>query len=158
MSKVKAGMGITAAATLAIATPLIASWEGVRTIPYTDIAGVRTVCYGETNDIEEREYTHEECLALLREGVPDYYQFAMQQVDVDIPITMRAAITSFTYNVGPQAFKSSTMLKKINRGDLWGACDELDRWSYVGKMWVRGLNNRRKAERRLCIAELPADV
>lgn len=150
-------LGISAAATIAIATPMIANHEGLRTEPYTDIGGVATVCYGETN-VPMRRYTKEQCKAMLASRVPDFYQAAMQEVQVEIPITMAAAITSFTYNVGPDAFKKSTMLKKINKKDLWGACEELDRWSYVGKMWVQGLNARRQAEKRLCVAELPANV
>ena len=92
---------------------------------------------------------------MLATRVPDYYFSAMAHVKVDIPITMRAAITSFNYNVGPANFKTSTLLKKINRGDLIGACHELDRWTYVAGMYVRGLANRRKAEKCLCMAEIP---
>lgn len=151
-------LGIGTAAIL-IATPMIATWEGVRTIPYKDIAGVWTVCYGETENIDfTREYTKEDCVELLKQRVPDYYQSAMQQVEVELPITMQAAITSFNYNVGPTAFSKSTMLKKINRNELWGACQELNRWVYAAKMWVRGLSRRREAESRLCVAELQAET
>lgn len=145
----------TAAASIAIATATIASWEGLETKPYFDVAGIQTVCYGETN-VPMKEYTEEQCRTMLANRVPEYYEAAMKNVEVDIPITMAAAVTSFTYNVGPDAFKKSTMLKKINKKDLWGACDELDRWVYAARMWVRGLANRREAEKRLCVAELPA--
>lgn len=146
---------ISAAASIAVATPLIASWEGLETKPYKDIAGVWTVCYGETNNIDfNKVYTKEECDKMLASRVPYYYNAAMGSVKVDIPITMRAAVTSFTYNVGPEAFKKSTMLKKINRNDLHGACDELDKWAYAAGMYVRGLAKRRAAEKQLCVAEL----
>jgi lysozyme len=147
-------LGTTAAAAIAIATGIIGVQEGVKTKPYRDIGGVMTVCYGETK-VEMREHTLEECDAMLAKRVPDYYHSAIKHVKVDIPITMRAAVTSFNYNVGEGNFKSSTMLKKINAGDLWGACSELDRWAYVGQMWVQGLANRRADEKRLCVAELP---
>ncbi|MGB0818882.1 MAG: lysozyme [Candidatus Puniceispirillaceae bacterium] len=149
---------VSSTAAILIATPLIANWEGLRTTPYKDIGGVWTVCYGETHNIEHREYTEQECFDMLKQRVPDYYQYAMQQVEVEIPVTMQAAVTSFTYNVGPEAFRKSTMLKKINRRDFWGACAELDRWVYVAKMWVKGLANRREAEKRLCVAELQAET
>ena len=142
-------------AAIAIATPLIAGWEGVVTSPYKDIGGIWTVCYGETKNIDHNKtYTKQECKELLDSRVPDYYHSALTRVETEIPITMQAAITSFNYNVGPTNFRKSTMLKKINRGDLWGACEELDRWAYVGSMWVQGLANRREAEKRLCVAEL----
>lgn len=153
------GLGVIAAASIAVATPTIATWEGFRGQPYKDIGGVWTVCYGETENIDiNRTYTKEECDAMLAKRVPDYYNGAMKHIDKDIPITMRAALTSFNYNVGEGNFSRSTLVKKVNRGDLLGACKELTKWSYVGKMWVKGLNNRRKAEYRLCTAELPAEV
>jgi lysozyme len=136
-------------AAIAIATPLIGTWEGLETKPYKDIGGIITVCYGETENIENRAYTKKECDEMLEKRVPDYYHSAMKHVKVDIPITMAASITSFNYNIGPGNFSKSTMLKKINAKDFWGACEELDRWVYVGKMWVKGLANRRASEKRL---------
>jgi lysozyme len=151
--------GVLGMASIAVATPVIATWEGVETKPYKDIGGVWTVCYGETENIDiRREYTKSECDEMLAKRVPEYYSAAMEHVTYDIPITMRAAITSFTYNVGAEAFKRSTMLKKINKGDLWDACQELDRWAYVGRMWVRGLANRRAKEKELCVAEIKGDA
>lgn len=156
MSARKKVLSAAAAAAIAVATPTIASWEGFRGEPYKDIGGVWTVCYGETEGVTpDKVYTKEECDAMLAERVPDYYFAATRHIQRAIPITMKAAVTSFTYNVGEGAFKRSTMLKKINKGDLHGACKELDKWSYVGSMWVKGLNNRRKAEYQLCVAELP---
>ncbi len=34
----------------------------------------------------------------------------------------RAALYSFTYNVGTGAFSKSTLLKRLNTGDVDGAC------------------------------------
>lgn len=147
-------LGGAAAVSIALATTNIAGWEGLETVPYFDSIGVQTVCFGETN-VEMREYTEEECISMLRERVPEYYNAAMSKVEVDIPPTMAAAVTSFTYNVGVGAFHKSTMLKKINKKDLWGACSELDKWTYAAGMYLRGLANRREAEKRLCVAELP---
>lgn len=149
-------LGGVTAASIAIATPVIQTWEGIETTPYQDIGGVWTVCYGETQNIDlSREYTKQECDDMLAKRVPEYYNSAMKHVTYDIPITMRASITSFVYNIGEGNFKNSTMLRKINQGKLWEACDELDRWVYAARMYVRGLANRRKHEKRLCIAELP---
>lgn len=150
-------LGIGAAGTIAvaaIATPFIGGWEGLETKPYYDIGGVLTVCYGETEDVEHREYTKEQCEYMLQERVEGFHKQVMGRIDKDIPITMQAAVTSFAYNVGIDAFGRSTLLKKINRGDLYGACQELDRWVYVGRTYVQGLANRRESEKRLCVAEL----
>lgn len=150
-------LGIGAAGTIAvaaIATPFIGGWEGLETKPYYDIGGVLTVCYGETEDVEDRTYTREQCEMMLQQRAMEFHAQAMAKVDKELPITMQAAVTSFAYNVGIDAFGRSTLLKKINRGDLYGACQELDRWVYVGRTYVRGLANRRAAEKRLCVAEL----
>ncbi|WP_373417642.1 glycoside hydrolase family protein [Serratia marcescens] len=64
--------------------------------------------------------------------------------------TQRAAIYSFSYNVGPYAFIGSTMLKKLNAGDPAGACGELKRRKYAdGKEW-KGLITRREVENTVC--------
>lgn len=153
-------LGVAAAGTIAagLATPFIGGWEGLETKPYYDIGGVLTVCYGETQGVEDREYTRKQCEQMLNVRVQDFHNQVMQRVKVDMPITMQAAVTSFAYNVGINAFTNSTMLRKINAGSLNSACDELDRWVYVGKTYVRGLANRRAAEKKLCKAELPEDV
>lgn len=59
---------------------------------------------------------------------------------------------SFAYNVGAQAFCSSTLVAKLNGGDYAGACNELSRWVYAGGVRVQGLVNRREAERKRCLA------
>ncbi|WP_406704873.1 glycoside hydrolase family protein, partial [Sodalis sp.] len=63
----------------------------------------------------------------------------------------KAALASFVYNVGGGAFSRSTLLKKLNTGDIPGACDEIRRWVYVdGRVW-KGLVSRRNVERELCL-------
>jgi lysozyme len=64
----------------------------------------------------------------------------------------RAALYSFTYNVGTEAFSKSTLLKKLNAGDQSGACDELRRWKLAGGKKWKGLIKRREIERSLCLA------
>ncbi len=66
----------------------------------------------------------------------------------------RAALGSFTYNVGVGAFNSSTLLRKAKSGDLIGACNELTRWVYAGGRKLKGLVIRREAERELCLSGL----
>lgn len=161
MSMRTKALGVGAAGTIAvaaIAAPFIGGWEGLKTKPYHDIGGVLTVCYGETQGVEERQYTRQECKDRLESRVSDFHSNVMALIEKDIPITMQAAVTSFAYNVGITAFKRSTLLKKVNSGDLYGACQELDRWVYVGKTYIQGLANRREAEKRLCVAELRVPV
>jgi lysozyme len=59
------------------------------------------------------------------------------------------AMVDFTFNVGCGAFRKSTLLKKVNAGDMVGASNEFMKWTYVGKVQVRGLIRRRTDERSL---------
>jgi lysozyme len=59
------------------------------------------------------------------------------------------AMVDFTFNVGCHAFHNSTLLKKVNAGDMTGASNEFMKWIYVGKTPVRGLIKRRTDERNL---------
>ena len=44
------------------------------------------------------------------------------------------ALVSFSFNVGEGALKKSTLLKKMNAGDMDGAAREFDRNSYGRKL------------------------
>ena len=121
--------------------------EGRRYYAYQDVVGVWTVCDGHTGaDIRRgHRYTDRECDNLLK---------AASAIDplikVRIPDPTRAALYSFTYNVGSGAFASSTLLKKLNAGDVPGACKELQRWTYAGGKQWKGLITRREIEREVC--------
>lgn len=149
-------------AALMLASPLLEEVEGVRYKPYRDIAGVLTVCHGITGKdvIQGKEYTKRECDALLAKHMRVAANAVDSSVKVDIPVSMRAAMYSFTFNAGVGAFKKSTMLKKINNGDLVGGCEELFKWVYfrdvkTGKMkQSKGLKNRRSVEYKYCMKEL----
>ena len=147
---------ITTAGATAIALVVIAHFEGVRYEPYRDVAGVLTVCYGHTgNDIiQGKTYTQQECDELLQK---DFIR-TQQQVDILVKVPVddktKAALYSFAFNVGTTAFARSTLLKKLNAGDQYGACEEMKRWVYAGgKVW-RGLVSRRDAESALCHGNL----
>jgi len=67
-----------------------------------------------------------------------------------LPDTTLAALYSFAYNVGIDAFAKSVLLKNLNAGKKTEACSEMRRWVYAdGKPW-KGLMTRRKIEEALC--------
>ncbi|MEG1532132.1 MAG: lysozyme [Citrobacter sp.] len=126
--------------------------EGRRYYPYQDVVGVWTVCDGHTgSDIRRgHRYTDKECDTLLQTDLRKVASAIDPMIKVRIPESTRAALYSFTYNVGSGAFASSTLLKKLNTGDVPGACKELQRWTYAGgKLW-KGLITRRDIEREVC--------
>ena len=152
----------TFGAALALTSPLLEEIEGVKYKPYRDIAGVWTVCAGITGKdvVLGKTYTQKECDALLAKHIDVAKREVDRSVKVDIPDSMRAALYSFTYNAGTGAFRKSTLLKKVNRGDLKGACNELWNWTYFTnpktgrKEKSKGLKNRRAVEFKYCMKEL----
>lgn len=56
------------------------------------------------------------------------------------------AVMSFCYNVGVQAFKDSTLLKKINAKDYAGAAGEFSKWTHANGIVLPGLVLRRRME------------
>ena len=59
------------------------------------------------------------------------------------------ALVSFCFNVGINAYKKSTLVKRIKSGDSDDVPNQLMRWVYVAGTKSKGLTNRRKAEVKL---------
>lgn len=146
--KLIASIGASAAA---IVTAFVAQHEGLRLWAYRDPVGVLTACYGHTGpDVQPGQtYTREQCRALLEQ---DLARHAQALACIHRPLTdgQKAAFVSFAYNVGPQAFCGSSLVRKANAGDMAGACAELDKWVYAKGQRLPGLVQRRAAERAMC--------
>lgn len=148
---------------IAIATVFLGGKDGVEGRvyePYKDVAGVWTVCDGHTGTdiIKGKKYTDRECDRLLMQDLQPVKKAVDGLVKVQLNEYQRAALYSFTYNVGTSAFSRSTLLKRLNSGDQAGACEEMRRWVYAGGMKWKGLQNRRDMERSLCLADGPNDI
>lgn len=59
------------------------------------------------------------------------------------------ALVCFVFNIGEQAFKDSTLLRKLNAGDYSGAANEFLRWCRNDGKKMLGLYRRRMAEKLL---------
>ena len=150
-------IGVSAAGALAIAGALLGGddgLEGRNHVAYYDVVNVLTVCDGHTGKdiILNKKYSDAECDALLQKDLAPAQRTVDAAVKVPLSKYQKAALYSFTYNVGQSAFTKSTLLKKLNTGDIKGACDELRRWTYAGGKPWKGLQNRRDIERELCLA------
>lgn len=148
---------------IAIATVFLGGKDGVEGRvydPYKDVAGVWTVCDGHTGTdiIKGKKYTDRECDRLLMQDLQPVKKAVDGLVKVQLNEYQRAALYSFTYNVGTSAFSKSMLLKRLNSGDHAGACEEMRRWVYAGGMKWKGLQNRRDMERSLCLADGPNDI
>lgn len=136
---------------LAIAVPLVGYYEGRNLAAYLDPVGIPTICYGSTAGVKlGQTRTAVECDALLAAELGKAIASVDRLAHQPQPDTRRAALASFVYNVGAGAFERSTLLRKLNAGDVPGACAELSRWVYAKGRQLAGLVKRRAAERRLC--------
>ena len=104
--------------------------------PYIDKLGKGqplTVCNGVTGAgvVAGRYYTPAECHALEK----GRYIAAEAAAKRSIPrwtalgVFQQATFIDFIYNKGESALKTSTMLRKLNAGDVAGACMENPRWN-----------------------------
>ncbi len=150
-------LALSGAGAVAIAGTMITDLEGVRYTPYYDVAGVLTVCYGHTGAdiIKSKTYTADECRAMLDKDLVPFARSVERSVKVPASEYQKAALISFSYNVGVTAFEHSSLLRQLNAGNYSQACEGLKAWVYAGKgkekkAWP-GLMNRREVEREVCM-------
>lgn len=152
MSRARAAI---AAGVLGLAAGVVAHFEGYRPTAYLDPVGIPTICYGHTATARMGQtLSRDECDALLAGDLGKALAAVDRYVYAPLTTERRAALASFVYNVGPAAFAKSTLLRRLNAGDVRGACAELSRWVYAGGRELPGLVRRRQAERELCEAGL----
>lgn len=132
------------------AIDLIKKYEGFSARPYKCPAGVLTIGYGRTINVKPYEITTEEAETVwLSKYVKTIADQILALVNVDLSNNQICALIDFVYNLGIGNFKSSTLLRKINQGDFSAAANELLRWNKAGGIVLKGLENRRIAERML---------
>lgn len=149
--KLIATVGITAAGLL---VALTGKWEGLRTDPYQDIAGVWTVCRGDTSAVM-RHYTTAECDDMFDSALSEHAEPVLRR-NPELkghPYQLAAAV-SLAYNIGPAAYDRSTAAKLFSAGRWREACDSFLAWKYAGGRVSQGLLNRRREERNMCLKGL----
>lgn len=66
------------------------------------------------------------------------------------------AFVSLAYNIGPAAFCSSTVAKRLTAGDYPGACAAILMWDKFKGQQLAGLTRRRQNEYRQCLGTEPS--
>ena len=134
---------------------LIRSFESLQLSAYNDGVGVWTIGFGTTrypdgSMVKRGETcTREQAKAYMAHDLIKFENAVNDRVKVSITQNQYDALVSLAYNIGDNAFKSSTLLKKLNAGDYHGAADQFLVWNKGGGKVMQGLVNRRKAERAL---------
>lgn len=158
MERANSTMPATDAQFAAVAVPFIGKWEGLRLEAYKDIVGVWTICYGETKGVRAgQRHTKQQCDAMLRREAVAYRKGLHKHMTAQtrasrLPVGRDVAFTSLAYNVGVSGAGKSTAVRRLNAGDVAGACEALTWWNKAGGRVIRGLVRRRTEERDLCVA------
>lgn len=135
---------------------LIKKYESFMPRPYVCPAGKLTIGYGHVIGEEEdfTEITKDQAHDLLvEEDLPSRERTVYQYVRTPLTQSQFDALVSLVYNIGATAFKSSTLLRKLNSGDIEGAADEFMKWVHAGGKRMQGLVNRREAEREMFLGD-----
>ena len=136
---------------------LIKQFEGLKLTSYPDSGGVYTIGFGNTKNKDTGQAIKQgdkidlaTAERWLKIDVDQRIKFIKPLIKVSITANMMAAMTSLAYNIGLQAFKDSKLLEKLNAGvDKKIVANEFLKWNKVNKTPVKGLTNRRIAEREL---------
>lgn len=148
-----------AALGLGAAIALTASFEGLRNVGYADPVGIPTVCYGHTATAKIGVFVPTaQCKALLED---EFYAAALD-VHRCSPVPLApnelGALASAVFNIGPRLVCDttySTLARKLQAGDVRGACEQLTRWTKAKGVTWPGLVRRRAAERDMCLGTAP---
>ena len=147
----------------------IKKFEGVKLTIYKDTAGIYTVGVGHAiqpkgNESKEQALkafkikynlgcniiSKKLCDELLKDDLRKCESCVTKYVTVPLKQYQFDMLVSFVFNVGESAFKNSTLLKYLNKGDILKAKDQLLLWNKItvnGKKIVdKGLANRREKE------------
>ena len=131
---------------------LLKKFEGCKLKAYRCPAGICTIGYGHTsaagapNVQDGMTITQADADAILRQDLIKYERSVQDLVKVDLTQNQFDVLVDFAYNAGVGNLKSSTMLKKINAGQLDTVPDELMKWTKGGGKVLPGLVRRRQAE------------
>mgnify|MGYP001588367610 FL=1 len=128
---------------------------------YKDPIGIITACRGHVDSTLKmgQTFTTDQCDAIFADDLVKHDKQLLSVVTVPFKSDYEhAAMLSFVYNVGIGKFKSSTMLKDLNKGDHEGACSELVKWTRAGGTVMKGLVIRRTLEHQYCVGEVPLEV
>jgi len=153
LTKTGAAAGAVAGAG-ALAIALIGNFEGLRLYAYQDVIGVWTACYGETKGIRPgMRFSKDQCDRMFIGSLVEHEAGMRACLDDpdSIPEKPYVAFLSLTYNIGTAGFCRSSVARRINDGDIVGACNALPAFNRAGGQVVRGLVARREKERQLCL-------
>lgn len=146
---------------LDLAAELCRRFEGFSSKPYLCPAGIPTIGYGSTFYADGRRVTLQDAPVtqeqanqlLVYELLHTYAPGVIRQCPILLSLALQAkdwrklnAIVDFAYNLGVGRLQTSTLRRKINAQDWYGAKEQLMLWTRGGGKVLRGLVIRRQTE------------
>jgi lysozyme len=127
---------------------LIKKFEGCELEAYQCAAGVWTIGYGHTKDVQEGDkWTEEKAdFMLWRELDDEYEHYVNSLVTAPMNQSQFDSLISWTYNLGPNNLKKSSMLRVLNEGKYDEVPAQMKRWNKAKGKVLAGLTRRREAE------------
>ena len=149
------GIAIDQMAVSLFGVDLICGFEGKRLVAYDDGVGVWTIGFGTTiypNGIKVKKgdtCTEAQAKSYMAHDLKKFEQAVNGAVNIPLNQNQFDALVSLAYNIGTGAFNKSTLVKKLNAGDIRGAADQFDVWVNAGGKRMQGLVNRRAKEKEV---------
>lgn len=136
---------------------LIKKYEGFRAAPYKCPAGIPTIGYGATYypngtkvKLTDKPVTQREADTMLLNMLKHYEQGVDSFTTDKVNQNQFDALVSIAYNIGLQALKGSTLIRKVNLDPNDKTIkNEFMRWTKANGKVLDGLLNRRKEEAEL---------
>lgn len=157
-------VALLAALTSPLAYTTLERWEGNVKQVYADHLAddLPTFCAGRTDRkaVVGTKLTSDQCAEVNKTTLLEYGYAVLGCANWDYLTAKRLiALTIFAVNVGKEGACGSQAVRQINAGNVEAGCnliaytpDGRPNWSNAGGVYVQGLQNRRQAERTLCLA------
>ncbi len=135
-------------------TKMIREYEGESLTAYQCPDGKWTISYGLTgNNIKKGMIiSKEKSKEMFLDRIKLFCEQIKNLLKIDLNKNQFLALLSFTWNVGTNALKKSTLLKLVNSGKFEEASLEFGKWDNVNGKEIAGLVRRRKAEKVLFLS------
>jgi len=128
----------------------ITKHEGVVLKVYKDAVGYPTIGVGHLIKTGEKftTITLQQAYDLLAKDLARFEAGILSQISVSLNQHQFDSLVSFAFNVGLGNLAKSTLKRRLNAGD-YNVSNEFLKWNKAGGRVLKGLVNRRNAEKKL---------
>mgnify|MGYP000268254113 CR=1 FL=1 len=133
---------------------LVKQHEGFRDKAYVCPAGKLTIGYGHVilkneQNLKREIISKQKGEQLLKSDIAKAIKAVEKHITVPLNDNQFSALCSFTFNLGGENLRKSTLRKMLNKRKYNAIPFQLSRWVFSGKKKLKGLVKRRKEESEL---------